>query len=344
MKIRRWLTVLTATVLLLALICQLWAMAAGQPVDLTRECDLTVNPCGKETDKEMAEELAKADIVVDLYKVADLTALTGYDGYDFSPIAPFDGVAIPQAATDGDWAAPAQQAAEIALRPTVIKPVSTVNAGAKVKLESGLYLLVAHQKGDTDYVDTVTGEGGEEAIVTRVKTDKYVYIFAPELVAMPNKLPADGGSQDEWLYEWTVTLKPERSDLKAALEIVKTLQTYETSGPATFVFQLDWEADGRQHSDVRTLVFDAPGRRSLLVEDLPVGATVTVTEVYSGACYRLVSDGTQTAVISADEIARVEFVNDYDDTSNGGGSITNKFTYDGQAWDVTQQFDRTAME
>lgn len=48
-------------------------------------------------------------------------------------------------------------------------------------------------------------------------------------------------------------------------------------------------------------------------------------EVYSGASYTLVSEGTQTATIVANEVASVAFTNDYDETNRGGGSVTNHF-------------------
>ena len=68
--------------------------------------------------------------------------------------------------------------------------------------------------------------------------------------------------------------------------------------------------------------------------------SVTVTEVYSGAGYRLVSDAEQTTVIlppnEGVETASVTFVNELSDENIQGYGILNEFTYDGSTWGVTQ--------
>ena len=78
-----------------------------------------------------------------------------------------------------------------------------------------------------------------------------------------------------------------------------------------------------------TLVFDAAGEKTYeLVGKIPVGSTVTVTEVYSGAAYSSVSGvSQQTEIVSAEEAAQVAFENDYNDDDKGGGSVTNTFNY-----------------
>ena len=75
MKIRRWPAVLLAVTLCVLLVSQMWAAAADEPLDLSRECKLTVSPSNN---KEMIEDLSTVDLVVDLYRIADLTA--GQDG------------------------------------------------------------------------------------------------------------------------------------------------------------------------------------------------------------------------------------------------------------------------
>ena len=52
---------------------------------------------------------------------------------------------------------------------------------------------------------------------------------------------------------------------------------------------------------VVSLVFDGPGTKSVLVEDIPAGTVVTVTEVYSGASYELTTEASQTTTIIAEE-------------------------------------------
>ena len=70
-----------------------------------------------------------------------------------------------------------------------------------------------------------------------------------------------------------------------------------------------------------------------------------MTEVYSGAGYRLVSEPQQTAEISADEIVTVEFINTYDNGLNLGYRVTNHFDYDeDEGWQWTQLPDNSVKE
>lgn len=345
MKMRRWLAVLTVVLLTVCLAGQIWAAAANDALDTERECTLKVSPCNAaaQGNSEMAADLAKVDIVIDLYKVADWKV----EGtkYGFTSAEAY-GLDIPADITNDGWTQVAQQAAGKALLPEVSKPDLSING--ETKLASGVYLLVAHKQGDSDYVKTITDDTGNARIVTQLKTEQYLYTFNPELVALPSKMPEAGAvntaNPGEWIYDLEANLKPERSMLKGDLEIVKTLLTYEASAQATFVFQLDWDEDGRHHSDVRSLTFTAAGVRSLKVEGFPVGTVVTVQEVYSGAKYVLKTDPEQTAVIKADDVVQVSFENDYDEENpppKGGGSITNRFTYGDNGWEWEKLVDNT---
>ena len=75
--------------------------------------------------------------------------------------------------------------------------------------------------------------------------------------------------------------------------------------------------------------FNGAGNDSLTISDLPAGAIVTVTEEYSGASYKLVSDNNQqTAIIAQEEEGNpvsVSFTNEYDGGQNGGSGIVNRF-------------------
>ena len=94
------------------------------------------------------------------------------------------------------------------------------------------------------------------------------------------------------------------------------------------------------------MTFTAPGYKEIRIKDLPAGAEVTVTEVYSGASYELVSEAVQTAVIVVEgteeepnETAKVEFENTYNKKFGGGSGVVNTFTYDGESfeWHSTTQ-------
>ena len=112
------------------------------------------------------------------------------------------------------------------------------------------------------------------------------------------------------------------------LEIKKTLNTFNsTLGGATCVFRIEAEKDGIIYSDVKSIVFDAAGTKSIVIaEKIPAGAVVTVTEVYSGSSYEITSAPEQTVTIIADKMETVEFTNDYNDRLNGGTSVVNHFT------------------
>ncbi len=341
MKTRRWLAVAAALLLCACIGAQMWAGAAGRQLEAGRECQLLVNPCDPEANKEMADDLAASGttVVIDLYRVAGLSPTPDGGSHTFTPLQPYN-LEIPADPDNTVWAELAQTAAGTALQPTPRDPDYTAEAGQAVTVQPGLYLLAAHGQGEEGYVQAIAGEDGAESLVTQIKTEKYTYSFGPELIAIPNRMAADGSlGTGEWQYQLDVNLKPQRDGRTIPLEIVKTLLTYENSDPATFVFQIEWELDGVRHSDVRTITFDAPGQRVLLVEGLPVGATVTVTEVYSGVNYTIVGDRSQTLVLGTEDPARVEFVNDYEDHGNEGGSITNKFTYNGESWDWEAQPD-----
>ena len=90
---------------------------------------------------------------------------------------------------------------------------------------------------------------------------------------------------------------------------------------------------------VVSISFDAAGKKQVLVENIPAGAEVTVTEVYSGGSYAPVDGANRfETVIVADEVvedelrtetvAAVTFENEYDDRLNGGSGVVNHFEED----------------
>jgi hypothetical protein len=177
----------------------------------------------------------------------------------------------------------------------------------------------------------VTDEDGISRKAAMVRSGSYTYTFLPELLALPGRL-----EDDSWDYAPTVTLKPERGARYGTLEIQKTLTSYAADNPGTFVFQVEAQLEGeRVYSDVVSMTFSGAGTQSLTLDRVPAGAEVTVTEVYSGAGYRLTSQESQTLTISLMEENIAEFVNDYDGTRRTGYGIDNDFTYDpdsGWSW------------
>ena len=122
------------------------------------------------------------------------------------------------------------------------------------------------------------------------------------------------------------------------MQIVKTLNGYHADNPAVFVFSIEATLNGETvYSDVVMLEFTGAGTQSVLIEKLPIGAVVTVTECYSGAGYQLASAGTQTVTITADAPNSVQFTNDYVGSPNGLRGIDNHFVFEEDTgWGCTQ--------
>lgn len=179
-----------------------------------------------------------------------------------------------------------------------------------------------------------------------VQSAEHIHHFIPYLIALPDNYYAENGN-DAWVYEVESELKPEQQERLGSLVIEKKLTAYNaTFGRTSFVFQIEAEKDGKSvYSDVVSLAFDKPGVKSLQIDNIPAGAVVEVTEVYSGASYTAVTAPRQTAVIEAEgedkNPAKVEFENTYDGHPNGGFGIVNHFKYGDGVWTPEQQRDST---
>ncbi|MBR1862156.1 MAG: hypothetical protein IJ796_09940 [Lachnospiraceae bacterium] len=313
---------------------------AADKVDLESACNLTILSTSS-TDPVFLEDIEKANVVMDLYKVADAKEIKGSDGYTFEVVDPYTGLVDVKTDTDVKlWYSLAQDAAKVVKAyydaGTPITPSATVEAGKKAAgLEAGLYLIIARGAEETDYFDTVGNEEKDE-VVTIANGYEYSYTFTPEFVALPTKTPdaltgeIDLTADSEWLYGATVNMKPMSEPRFGDLRIIKDLRTFETSEPAYFVFEVEAEKElnGEKRnvfSNVYTLKFTDAGENYLLVKDIPVGAEVTVSEVYSGASYSLTTAPTQSTVIIANDIVDVSFTNEYNENNKRGGAITNHF-------------------
>lgn len=325
-----------------------WTVESARAVDLDQECSLTVSP-GE------AEDLQNAQVVLDLYQVARAVPVSGYDTYAYEAAAPYgdlaDALADPANLTNEKYQELSQQAADLTLNQgmSIAKAVDGAAAGEKIEgLSAGLYLVVARGPQITDYVTKVQDETGSEKLATIAWSDEYVYTYLPELISLPGKAALEDGTVNtanpgEWLYDASATLKPSQSPRFGSLEIVKTLTSYETSEPAEFVFQIEAYKDETKtavvYSNVVKLSFTAAGTQSTTLEGvIPVGSYVEVTEVYSGASYRLTGDATVSTVIPAAETVSVSFTNEYNSSGNHGGAVTNRFDYNQESgWGWTQE-------
>ncbi len=329
----KWKVLTALLMVCLLVICTPRLTGPARAVDLDAACALTVTAGSQ----EMAEDIAEAGVVLDLYKVADAVPVSGSDAYAYEAAAPYSGLVIPAQPTQEDWATLEQQAAAIALSGGDTPFAAEQQPNEKIEsLSAGLYLVVARGAGLEEYTTTVTGDDGVEKLGTLAESRVNRYTFLPELVSLPGKAADEDGvlntaNPGDWLYEVEITLKPEQDSRLSSIEIVKTLTGFNGTEPATFVFSVEATyRDQPVYSNVVPMVFTGAGTQRVTVEGLPIGAEVTVTEVYSGASYALVTADSQNAVVSAEEIVSVEFTNTPTTERKAGGSITNRFAYDAE--------------
>lgn len=287
--------------------------------------------CSVEVDVTGAgfSELMTLPITVNLYKVAfidvtgEYTSAAAFDTLDFTDLS-----AVTTAQEWETYAADAKAIVDGGAPEITATTDTEVGVAVIENLETGLYLVDAQQ----------------------VVSDYYQYDFAPYLISLPNNYYYSTGS-DDWVYELTgdhaIGLKPEKTDRLGDLLITKDLDVYnETNTEGTFVFQIeavktDIDTNERKvvYSDVVAMTFTSAGSDSILIEDLPAGAVVTVTEIYTGANYKLVSDPSVTVTIIPDDEegapAEAEFKNTHDGSHDGGYGLVNHFAYDAESGEWT---------
>lgn len=301
---------------------------AAKAVDVNKKCSIEFNlqnsvydAATENKDAEKAEdfaELNKLPVQVHLYRVADIKETGAY-----TEAKGFEELKLDQISdktTAEQWAEKAAKARELiksGVEPAAETAVTLKDGKGEVRgLATGMYLIVADE----------------------VKSPYFTYSFKESLISLPNNYWYNSQS-DDWIYNLTknnaVGLKPDREERKGNLVINKTLTSYNaTVGGATFVFHVNVKKlDGTVTNNVYKMEFDGAGNDSFTIGDLPAGAEVTVTEAYSGASYKLVSDNDQKTTIIAQEEegnpVSVSFVNEYDGGQNGGSGVVNRFYKDG---------------
>lgn len=295
---------------------------AASAIDTDAECSIEFDISGN------SSELLSASIPVNLYKVASVdvsgnyTATGTFAKLDLSSVSA-DNLDT-AAATWSERAAEAKKLLKDDTEPTTTVTL-TQGRGTATGLKTGLYL-----------VDT-----------PKVITTNYTYTFTPYLVSLPtNNYYSGNGASDDWIYDLTkehnsaVGLKPEQHVRYGNLVINKELVDHNATfgNNATFVFQIDITTlDKKTETRIEELTFNAAGSDSVTIEKIPAGSTVTVTEVYSGASYKLTSENKVKATIVANdekeagqagETAVVSFTNEHDGRTNGGYGVKNNFKLD----------------
>ena len=346
MKLRRRI-ILPAVLLAAVLLIAGAGTVKAEDLDLNKTISLTVNP-----GPASMPELTSENVTIDLYKVADAKA-DGAGGVAFTPksgvtfSSAVDTYEAMQKLDNTAWMTLAQDAAR-----SVLKPAQTLQEPEKdlTKLTSGLYLVIAHGTDLTK--EHYASWSSEDHLTTKANVGSNNYTWYPELIALPStvsEMGAEGTHEvittaGEWQYTITATLKPAVGDQFGDLYITKVLPTYETTTPATFVFSVKATVDGQTEpvfDDVCSLTFDSNGSKTYrILNRIPVGATVTVTEEYAGTRYAVkdTTKKTQTGtVISRDEgVLELSFENTYSPDDVVGYGILNEFTHGENGWVVNQ--------
>ena len=166
---------------------------AAKAVDFNKACSLTVAPVAPEN-TDMANDLKKANVVVDLYKVADAEPVSGYDAYTYKFLDGYQELkdVYDSNPDNADWREMAQDAAQYALeKGTPVREAVPVDTEIG-ELGCGLYLLIARGADVENYKTTVKQEDGSESIATLAYSERYKYTYAPELISLPSKQDVDG--------------------------------------------------------------------------------------------------------------------------------------------------------
>lgn len=315
------LGLMLAALLMLLCLAPLRAQAAGA-INIGRTGSISFVTSGSE-----AGQYNGMKIPVSVYRVASVSSSGQYTAIE--PFTNLNFGSITSHTTASDWMNLASQAKDILDKAgTAAKAAGSTTliggTGSISGLATGMYLIVPEAAYNSDYSKR--------------------YTFTPYLAALPNNPYASGTygqGTDEWRYDVEVGLKAEQKPEVGKLVITKTLRNYnETLGQTTFVFEITGKDSAGQvvYSDVRSITYKKPGSQSVTLEGIPAGATVTVTEVYSGASYTAVGKTSDNAYIFSEEAvkqgigqqASVTFTNEYDGGNRGGYGVTNRFQSDGR--------------
>lgn len=186
------------------------------------------------------------------------------------------------------------------------------------ELEPGLYLTVVHGSAGPETIvdrakrETFTSaypwylaqqeEGTDRLYRSIVFTNENIYVFQPQLIALPGAAVLAGTVSEDnpngyrdttagWNYDVEAVLKYITQPHMASLKIRKTVEGTITD-PATFVFRVAGTgADNDPYEDLRTIQVDkdhtTPDDIEIAFNGIKAGSTVTVTEELSDASYKL---------------------------------------------------------
>lgn len=329
---RGWLCAILAAVLSLALALPQKDSLAREQIDDTQACTLKVSKENLENPEWTdLKELGEVQVEVYLYQIATVDL---YGRYTFVPEFKDLAGKIPGGVVDiealnktvfeantEEWEKTARWAADLLKLPvfqltdqgggkaTPSEAEGADSAGEKFLIPERAELenLPCFSKmilaGDEEHT---VAQGLYLVWAKPFMTAEYLYTFLPYLVSVPDnayeRASDSNAGTDDWIYDVTVGLKPERQERYLNLEIVKSLTTFDPAvKESMFVFQIDAvkgvDENGKPktvYSDVVGLSFSEAGQKRALARKIPAGSVVTVWEVYSGASYKLTGWGAET--------------------------------------------------
>lgn len=262
-----------------------------------------------------------ASAQVNLYRIATGSKDGTYDTYNYTfDVESFKELGNgydPATMTSDSWQAMAETAKGI-VADKKLTPDATAAAGDDITgLPDGLYLV----------------------IVPDTASSTHSYTFTPAIVALPGKVDADGSPVYRTdLGTWTnatdpvtpvnVNVKGSMTQLFGSLKINKTVSNF-LGEPVTFTYHVvDTKTGGKEYEVFTGVHYTAEGVQSDTINQIPAGMELTVTEIDTGAGYRLTSEDNQVATIKANEVAEVSFQNEPDNSGITGHGVVNHFVYD----------------
>ena len=268
-----------------------------------------------------------APVEVDIYQIATAKPNDKYDIFDYTSVSDeldLDAAEFKDETGATDWEKVAQAAKKLVEEGKIQKTTSgTIAANTQsvniAGLDNGLFL----------------------ALPKNIKGAGFEYTFSPSLTALPTKEAKNGvimTSYDygDWLTEVTINLKPAYMPIYGALEITKTI-TEADPEDATFTFHITGKTpqgeDYETYAGITILAGKLTG--SVIVDHIPAGTAVTVTEVYAAGRYDRASvnwdDNTNVIVADNDDgthnLIHFSCTNTRNGDSYGGHGVQNNFRY-----------------
>lgn len=207
---KKWICLLTALALIVGVCSAAPISSEAVSLDLKNaNCSMTIfpeNPDKSEEDKFGDDLLKNANIVVDIYKVADAQEIPGYDSYTYNfnekytELAKLFTTLGDKKLVASDWQDLAQAAAKDVLGDGKdVQPAAGISKEGTVsitdkneKMGTGLYLLIARSStmaNPEDYRVRMQAKTlslpTDGDIATIANSDNYTYIFAPQLISLP---------------------------------------------------------------------------------------------------------------------------------------------------------------